>query len=124
MPYSASETRYDSMPYARLGRSGLKLPRISLGWWYNFGSVDSFENGRAMARYAFDHGITHFDLANNYGPMPGSAEETFGRLLRQDFAPYRDELVIFLPSGELLVAIMDEKPKGFQWQTRLRSFPM
>ena len=99
MPYVASETRYDSMPYARLGRSGLKLPRISLGWWYNFGSVDSFENGRAMACYAFDHGITHFDLANNYGPMPGSAEETFGRLLRQDFAPYRDELVISSKAG-------------------------
>jgi L-glyceraldehyde 3-phosphate reductase len=99
MPYFASKTRYDAMPYARLGRSGLKLPRISLGWWYNFGSVDSFENGRAMARYAIDHGITHFDLANNYGPMPGSAEETFGRLLRQDFAPYRDELVISSKAG-------------------------
>ena len=99
MPYVTSETRYDSMPYARLGRSGLKLPRISLGWWYNFGSVDSFENGRAMARYAFDHCITHFDLANNYGPRPGSAEETFGKLLRQDFAPYRDELVISSKAG-------------------------
>jgi L-glyceraldehyde 3-phosphate reductase len=99
MPYLASENRYDSMPYARLGRSGLKLPRISLGLWYNFGSLDSFENARAMARYAFDHGITHFDLANNYGPTPGSAEENLGRLLKQDFAPYRDELVISTKAG-------------------------
>ena len=99
MPYLASETRYDSMPYARVGRSGLKLPRISLGWWYNFGSLDSFENGRALARYAFDHGITHFDLANNYGPKPGSAEDTLGLLLKQDFGPYRDELVISTKAG-------------------------
>ena len=99
MPYSASETRYDSMPYARVGRSGLKLPRISLGWWYNFGSLDAYENGRALARYAFDHGITHFDLANNYGPKPGSAEDTLGRLLKQDFGPYRDELVISTKAG-------------------------
>jgi len=99
MPYLASETRYDSMPYARVGRSGLKLPRLSLGWWYNFGGVDTFENARALARYAFDHGITHFDLANNYGPPPGSAEETLGKLLREDFAPYRDELVISTKAG-------------------------
>ena len=99
MPYSASDTRYDSIPYARVGRSGLKLPRISLGWWYNFGSLDKFENGRAMARYAFDHGITHFDLANNYGPMPGSAETTLGLLLKQDFGPYRDELIISTKAG-------------------------
>jgi len=99
MPFLASETRYDSMQYNRVGRSGLKLPPISLGWWYNFGSVDQFENARAMARYAFDHGITHFDLANNYGPMPGSAEETLGRLFKQDFGPYRDELVISSKAG-------------------------
>jgi L-glyceraldehyde 3-phosphate reductase len=99
MPYSASETRYDSMPYARVGRSGLKLPRISLGWWYNFGSLDRFENARSLARYAFDHGITHFDLANNYGPKPGSAEDTLGMLLKQDFGPYRDELVISTKAG-------------------------
>ena len=99
MPYLASETRYASMPYARCGRSGLKLPRISFGWWYNFGSLDPFENGRAMARYAFDHGVTHFDLANNYGPMPGSAEETLGKLLKLDFGPYRDELVISTKAG-------------------------
>jgi L-glyceraldehyde 3-phosphate reductase len=97
--YLASPTRYNSMPYARLGRSGLKLPRVSLGMWYNFGGRDVFENSRAIARFAFDHGITHFDLANNYGPPPGSAEETFGKLLRQDFAPYRDELVISTKAG-------------------------
>jgi L-glyceraldehyde 3-phosphate reductase len=97
--YIASETRYASMPYARCGRSGLKLPRLSLGWWYNFGGVDVFENSRAIARYALDCGITHFDLANNYGPPPGSAEETFGKLLKQDFAPYRDELVISTKAG-------------------------
>lgn len=98
-PYHPSLTRYDSMPYQRCGRSGLKLPRISLGWWYNFGGLDVFENSRAIARYAFDHGITHFDLANNYGPPPGSAEKTFGKLLKQDFAPYRDELVISTKAG-------------------------
>jgi L-glyceraldehyde 3-phosphate reductase len=99
IPYLPSLTRYDSMPYQRCGRSGLKLPRISLGWWYNFGGLDVFENSRAIARYAFDHGITHFDLANNYGPPPGSAEETFGKLFKQDFAPYRDELVISTKAG-------------------------
>jgi L-glyceraldehyde 3-phosphate reductase len=87
------------MPYARLGRSGLKLPRISLGWWYNFGGLDPFENGRAIARRAFDLGVTHFDLANNYGPPPGSSEETLGKLLKQDFGPYRDELVISTKAG-------------------------
>lgn len=87
------------MPYARCGRSGLKLPRISLGLWYNFGGLDPFENARAMARYAFERGVTHFDLANNYGPPPGSAEETFGLLLQKDFAPYRDELVISTKAG-------------------------
>jgi L-glyceraldehyde 3-phosphate reductase len=87
------------MVYNRTGRSGLKLPAISLGWWYNFGGLDVFENGRAIARRAFDMGITHFDLANNYGPPPGSAEETFGRLLREDFAPYRDELIISTKAG-------------------------
>jgi L-glyceraldehyde 3-phosphate reductase len=99
MMFTASETRYDSMKYNRVGRSGLKLPAISLGWWYNFGGLDLLENGRAIARYAFDHGITHFDLANNYGPPPGSAEETFGRLLREDFTPYRDELIISTKAG-------------------------
>ncbi|HEY3312455.1 MAG TPA: L-glyceraldehyde 3-phosphate reductase [Anaerolineales bacterium] len=99
MPYNASKTRYDSMLYKRTGRSGLKLPLISLGFWYNFGGLDSLENGRAMARRAFDMGVTHFDLANNYGPPPGSAEENFGVLMRQDFRPYRDELIISTKAG-------------------------
>jgi len=99
MPYLASETRYDSMIYNRVGHSGLKLPAISLGWWYNFGGQDVLENGRAIARRAFDLGVTHFDLANNYGPPPGSAEETFGLLYRQDFQPYRDELIISTKAG-------------------------
>jgi len=99
MPYLASDTRYDTMIYNRTGNSGLKLPAISLGWWYNFGSRDVLENGRAIARRAFDLGITHFDLANNYGPPPGSAEETFGLLYRQDFHPYRDELIISTKAG-------------------------
>jgi len=97
--YAADPKRYDTMVYHRVGRSGLKLPAISLGWWYNFGGLDSFENGRAMARRAFDLGVTHFDLANNYGPPPGSAEETFGLLLKKDFAPYRDELVVSTKAG-------------------------
>lgn len=99
MPYLAASTRYDSMVYNRTGRSGLKLPAISLGWWYNFGGLDSLENGRAIARRAFDMGVTHFDLANNYGPPPGSAEETFGRLYREDFRLYRDELVVSTKAG-------------------------
>jgi len=99
MTVSPSNTRYDAMRYNRCGRSGLKLPAISLGLWHNFGGVDSFENGRAMVHRAFDLGITHFDLANNYGPPPGSAEETFGRILRQDLASYRDELVISTKAG-------------------------
>jgi L-glyceraldehyde 3-phosphate reductase len=97
--YFPSETRYDDMRYNRVGRSGLKLPAISLGLWYNFGGLDPLENARAMARYAFDRGITHFDLGNNYGPPPGSAETTFGLLLKQDLAPYRDELIISTKAG-------------------------
>jgi len=99
MPYLASDSRYDSMTYNRAGRSGLKLPAISLGWWYNFGGVDRLENGRAIARRAFDLGVTHFDLANNYGPPPGSAEQNFGTLFKQDFHPYRDELIISTKAG-------------------------
>jgi L-glyceraldehyde 3-phosphate reductase len=99
MPYLASESRYNSMRYNRVGQSGLKLPAISLGWWYNFGGHDPLENGRAIARRAFDLGVTHFDLANNYGPPPGSAEETFGLLFKQDFHPYRDELIISTKAG-------------------------
>jgi L-glyceraldehyde 3-phosphate reductase len=99
MPYDASPNRYDSIQYRRCGRSGLMLPAISLGLWHNFGGVDTFENARAMVRRAFDLGITHFDIANNYGPPAGSAEETFGRLMKQDLAPYRDELVISTKAG-------------------------
>src|SRR5512134_1071010 len=99
MPYLASESRYDAMIYNRVGHSGLKLPAISLGWWYNFGGRDVLENGRAIARRAFDLGVTHFDLANNYGPPPGTAEENFGILFRQDFQPYRDELIISTKAG-------------------------
>jgi len=99
MPYLASDSRYDSMPYKRTGNSGLKLPQISLGWWYNFGGRDVLENGRAIARRAFDLGVTHFDLANNYGPPPGTAEENFGTLYKQDFQPYRDELIISTKAG-------------------------
>lgn len=98
-PYVASPNRYDAMVYNRCGRSGLKLPAISLGFWHNFGGVDTVENGRAIMRRAFDLGITHFDLANNYGPPPGSAEETFGKIFQEDFAPYRDELVISSKAG-------------------------
>ena len=99
MTYHADDTRYTTMRYNRTGRSGLKLPAISLGLWHNFGGVDRLENGRAMLRRAFDLGITHFDLANNYGPPPGSAEETFGRILQQDLRPYRDELIISSKAG-------------------------
>lgn len=97
--YSPSESRYDTMKYNRCGRSGLLLPGVSLGLWHNFGGVDSFENSRAMVRRAFDLGITHFDLANNYGPPYGSAEETMGCILRQDLSPYRDELIISSKAG-------------------------
>ena len=97
--YSPAPVRYDSMTYNRCGRSGLMLPAVSLGLWHNFGGVDSLENARAMLRRAFDLGITHFDLANNYGPPYGSAEETFGRLFAQDFAPFRDELIISSKAG-------------------------
>ena len=94
-----SPDRYDSMAYNRCGRSGLLLPAVSLGLWHNFGGVDTYENARAMVRRAFDLGVTHFDLANNYGPPPGSAEETFGRILKQDLAGYRDELIISSKAG-------------------------
>ncbi len=99
MPSLPSPTRYDTMPYHRCGKSGLKLPAISLGLWHNFGGVDTLENARAMIHRAFDLGITHFDLANNYGPPPGSAETTFGRILQQDLSAYRDELIISSKAG-------------------------
>jgi L-glyceraldehyde 3-phosphate reductase len=97
--YVADSQRYATMPYRRCGRSGLLLPAISLGLWHNFGGVDIFENGRAMLRRAFDLGVTHFDLANNYGPPYGSAEQNFGRILKMDFACYRDELIISTKAG-------------------------
>ncbi|MFI5095867.1 MAG: L-glyceraldehyde 3-phosphate reductase [Candidatus Acidiferrales bacterium] len=97
--YVADDKRYDSMQYRRSGRSGIKLSAVSLGLWHNFGGVDHFENSRAMLRRAFDLGITHFDLANNYGPPYGSAEETFGQILKKDFLPYRDELIISTKAG-------------------------
>jgi L-glyceraldehyde 3-phosphate reductase len=97
--YIANENRYDTMQYRRCGLSGIRLPLISLGLWHNFGGVDTFENGRAMVRRAFDLGITHFDLANNYGPPPGSAESNFGEMLRLDLKPYRDELIVSSKAG-------------------------
>ena len=109
----AAPGRYDAMKYQRCGRSGLLLPRISLGLWHNFGGVDSYETGRAIVRRAFDLGVTHFDLANNYGPPPGSAEENFGRMIRHDLRPYRDEMIISTKAGYLMWA----GPYG-QWGSR------
>ncbi|MGP0221900.1 MULTISPECIES: L-glyceraldehyde 3-phosphate reductase [unclassified Paenarthrobacter] len=99
MTYSAAENRYETMPYRRVGRSGLKLPAISLGLWHNFGDDKRFDEQRAILRRAFDLGVNHFDLANNYGPPDGSAETNFGRHLKEDFKPYRDELVISTKAG-------------------------
>ncbi len=97
--YGADKKRYERMTYNRVGRSGLKFPAVSLGFWHNFGSKDNYDNMRLMCRTAFDHGITLFDLANNYGPVYGSAEESMGRLMKDDFAPYRDELLITTKAG-------------------------
>ena len=102
MTYVPAESRYDKMKYTRCGKWGLKLPAISLGLWHNFGGIDVFANGRAMLHRAFDLGITHFDLANNYGPPPGSAEENFSKILKQDFSAYRDELIISSKAGYLM----------------------
>ncbi len=100
MNYQADKNRYDNgMQYVRCGRSGILLPKVSLGMWHNFGSVDPYERSREIVRYAFDHGVTHLDLANNYGPAYGSAEETLGRLMDDDFRPYRDELFISTKAG-------------------------
>ncbi len=99
MVYSAAEDRYQQMQYRRCGNSGLKLPLVSLGLWHNFGQIDKYENARNILRLAFDKGITHFDLANNYGPPSGSAEETFGSIFKKDFKPYRDELIISTKAG-------------------------
>jgi len=112
-PYTAAEDRYDQLEYARVGRSGLKLPRISLGLWNNFGDDKPIETQRAILRRAFDRGVTHFDLANNYGPPAGSAESNFGRILAEDFLPYRDELVISSKAGYF----MWEGPYG-EWGSR------
>lgn len=100
--YKASDQRYKEMKYNRCGRSGLKLPAISLGLWQNFGSVNIYENSRAMVHTAFNLGITHFDLANNYGPEPGSAEANFGQIFAQDLKSYRDELIISSKAGYLM----------------------
>ncbi len=98
--YFADELRYDGgMEYKRCGRTGVLLPKVSLGFWHNFGGVDDYDRSRSITRYAFDHGVTHFDLANNYGPPYGSAEETLGRLMDDDFRPYRDELFISTKAG-------------------------
>jgi L-glyceraldehyde 3-phosphate reductase len=97
--YSANKDRYDTMKYRRCGKSGLLLPVLSIGLWHNFGHVDDFENSKQILHTAFDHGITHFDLANNYGPPPGSAEENFGKILKQSFLNYRDELIISSKAG-------------------------
>ncbi|WP_258563332.1 L-glyceraldehyde 3-phosphate reductase [Streptomyces phytophilus] len=113
MPYLPADTRYDAMTYRRTGRSGLKLPEISLGLWHNFGDDRSLESQRAILRRAFDLGVTHFDLANNYGPPPGSAEENFGRIFAADFRPYRDELVLSTKAGYL----MQPGPYG-EWGSR------
>lgn len=111
--YLAATDRYRRSPYRRCGRSGLKLPAISLGLWQNFGGVDAEETGRAVVRRAFDRGVTHFDLANNYGPPPGSAEEFFGRIMARDFEPYRDEMVVSSKAGYL----MWDGPHG-EWGSR------
>ncbi len=100
--YKPKESRYESMQYNRCGKWGLKLPAVSLGLWHNFGGIDDFENGRKIVQRAFDLGITHFDLANNYGPPPGSAEENFGNILKQNFKNYRDELIISTKAGYLM----------------------
>lgn len=97
--YQANENRYEKMQYLRCGKSGVLLPRVALGFWHNFGSVDVFDNQRAMVQTAFDNGITHFDLANNYGPVYGSAEENFGRIMEKDMRPYRDEMFISSKAG-------------------------
>ena len=99
MEYTASERRYDKMQYRRCGKSGIKLPLLSLGLWHNFGDNDDFENARTILRTAFDNGITHFDLANNYGPPYGSAEKNFGKIFQEDFKKYRDELIISTKAG-------------------------
>jgi L-glyceraldehyde 3-phosphate reductase len=113
MSYVAASNRYESTEYARVGRSGLKIPKVSLGLWNNFGDDRPIQSQREILRRAFDLGITHFDLANNYGPPAGSAESNFGRILREDFAQYRDELIISSKAGYH----MWEGPYG-EWGSR------
>ena len=113
MNYSAYEKRYEQMEYRRSGKSGLKLPLVSLGLWHNFGTNDDFDNMKKLCFTAFDRGITHFDLANNYGPVPGSAEENFGKIISKDLKPYRDELIISTKAGYL----MWDGPYG-EWGSR------
>ena len=109
--YHAREGRYDSMNYRRCGQSGILLPMISLGLWHNFGHNADFKNARNILRQAFDFGITHFDLANNYGPPYGSAEETFGRIMEKDFRPYRDELIMNRCSKVTVPITLKGKPQ-------------
>src|ERR1700712_2061055 len=104
MNYLANTKRYSNMEYRRCGNSGLMLPAVSLGLWHNFGDIDVRENGRKILRLAFDSGITHFDLANNYGPPPGSAESNFGRILKEDFSAYRDEMIISSKAGYMIIS--------------------
>ncbi|MFH1371398.1 MAG: L-glyceraldehyde 3-phosphate reductase [Planctomycetota bacterium] len=111
--YKPAQNRYEKMKFNRCGRSGLQLPAVSLGLWHNFGDVDDFETGRAIIRRAFDLGVTHFDLANNYGPTPGSAEKNFGKILKLDFTAHRDEMIISTKAGYL----MWSGPYG-EWGTR------
>lgn len=113
MKYTPSSSRYESMKYNRCGKSGLLLPAVSLGLWHNFGSVDDFENAKKILFRAFDLGITHFDLANNYGPLPGTAEKNFGKIMKKHFRKYRDEMIISTKAGYL----MWEGPYG-EWGSR------
>ncbi len=113
MDYTPSDTRYQTMQYRRCGKSGLKLPALSLGLWHNFGDTGNFENMREMCHTAFDHGITHFDLANNYGPEAGSAEINFGRILKEDFRSFRDEIIVSTKAGYF----MWDGPYG-EWGSR------
>ena len=113
MAYKPDPTRYIEMKYKRCGNSGLLLPAVSLGLWHNFGSVDDFNNAKEILFSAFDNGITHFDLANNYGPLPGSAEKNFGKIFRKDLKSYRDEMIISTKAGYL----MWDGPYG-EWGSR------
>lgn len=121
--YVADDSRYDKMKYNRVGNSGLKFPAVSLGLWHNFGSKDNYDNMKAMLRTAFNNGITQFDLANNYGPVYGSAEANAGRLLAEDFKPYRDELVITTKAGLICgrVRTVTTEAVNILWQVSTRA---